>query len=277
MRQTTETIRNALLTGPGARVVELWTFYLSSGTKRWATWPTNVTVGGTTWTAGEVVLGKGRWFTAVGTGPISLSVSIAGPVVLSGSTIIQSALGVTFRGVRVVLQWLVLNAAGEQAGLLDVFDGHADAPKTTTNGGVELTVKGLLSSSSNRRGEVPIEVSCPLVLYGPQCGATRTEVSATALAGCTSTSVSVTPNPLMVVGSLVIMPDGSQAFVRSSAGGGSSATFVLDRTVPVATAGQTIRFVKGCPKTFTTCGTYHNNKPHYLGMPWQPAKSITQD
>lgn len=272
MRQVSAGLQTAITSANGMAAVELWTFYFAAGTTRWTNNPTDVTYSATTWTAGQALLSPGRIFGSTGTDPVSLTVTVVGSATISGSSITQSSLGLTFRGVRAVLQWLIYDSAGSAQGLLTVFDGHVTGIRTMTKG-VELVITGPMSSASVRQGEMPIEVSCPLVVYSTQCGATPITLNRTTAAGCTSTALVLTVAPTgMVAGSQATLPDGTKALVRSVAG----TTVTVDRAIPVVAAGQTIAFTRGCDKRFTTCSTVFSNAAHYSGCPWRPVKSLTQ-
>lgn len=216
-------------------------------------------------------------FAGDGLDPTSLEVTLySSSQVIDGSSIEQAALGAAapFRGKRLVLELLIATSAGEEP--FCIFDGQVTQVRASTSG-VTLMATGAMSSADRRQGTLEVGLSCPWVLYGSDCGATRTNVNHTALTGSTAKWLLLqrvagfSPAP----GDLVQVPSGETARVRSAAGNATEVAYTLDRPVTPPAAGSTVVVTPGCRKFLADCRDRHHNEGRFGGCPARPIESIT--
>lgn len=135
-----------------------------------------------------------------------------------------------------------------------------------------------LSSGMKRTGlRRHYQWSCPLVLYGPDCGANKVARPGTvsAIEGNKITLIggwSVGLAPVNFIGGLAEWAGNtgleSRGILRVEAGG-----VVVISGPPIGLdVGETMNVYVGCPHTIEGCTTLHNNVHNYGGQPWIPTE-----
>lgn len=120
---------------------------------------------------------------------------------------------------------------------------------------------------------------CPHVLYGPQCGKTKSPTvgSVYSVSGKTVTITSALSNVSHYNGGMLqwLTPEGlSRARTVVSATVSSGRTvFTLNGLASDMVVGQAVDCVKGCAHTVSACRDVHNNVLNFGGDPWIPLKN----
>lgn len=117
--------------------------------------------------------------------------------------------------------------------------------------------------------------ACPLVLYGPRCGASKAAATTSAtVSAVNGNKVTITGSftPENYVGGLVEW-QGTKGPESRSIRRISGNEFTLDRPVVDLAPSDTVDVVYGCPRTFDACAALHNNAPRFGGQPFIPTEN----
>lgn len=117
--------------------------------------------------------------------------------------------------------------------------------------------------------------SCPLALYGPRCGATKTAIPAVvdSIAGNQITLVSGWEGvylPTNFTGGLIEWVTDTGTESRGVLRIEGTDTVVISGVPLGLEAGDVVDVFLGCPHTLTGCADLHNNVQNYGGQPWIP-------
>ena len=180
-----------------------------------------------------------------------------------------------------------------------IYQGHADDPAKqylVVWTGRVLNVKWEQSecrlscepiSTSLRRPGLRrrYQFSCPHVLYGSMCQASKAAATKYAtLAEPAEGSRKVKVNYTLAEDELRTYRGGTVEWTTPSGlsesrtilgieGDGNLTTFVLSGIVRELLVGGQVALVKGCAHNMDDCGKLHNNILNYGGMPWFPTKN----
>lgn len=117
--------------------------------------------------------------------------------------------------------------------------------------------------------------ACPLVLYGPRCGASKAAATTPAtvtLVNGNKLTLSGTWAPLNYLGGLVEWT-GDHGPESRTIKAVSGQVFTLDGPARFLAAGDSVNVILGCPHTLAACGALHGNAQNYGGQPWIPTEN----
>ena len=134
-----------------------------------------------------------------------------------------------------------------------------------------------ISSSLRRPGLTrEYQYACPLVLYGPQCRASRTNATRTSTASVVNGALVTLPGNWAAadlkdkfLGGIAEWTDSDGQIARRSIIRRDGDTLTLSSAGPLL-PGMAIKLVLGCGKTMDDCRGVHNNILNYGGQPEIP-------
>jgi hypothetical protein len=268
MKTSTQALRDTLYNNDQHFVADLFTFEFADATKRWTSYGSSVSYGGSTWTVGPgLSVSESRSVQGVEVDTCSVTI-YPDATTIGGVGIFAAAMGGLFDRVHFVYQRAFLTAAaGTPDGLITEFDGYVSQiePKTTE---VRITARSMLERMTGRIPYRVTSVYCPYELYGAACGASKAvnTVPQTTGTGCTTSVI----NLLNVTGANVggtLTIAGETRTIASISG----LAVTLSNPLPTAPAqGVTATLVQACDKRRTTCHDRFNNLARFGGFPDLP-------
>lgn len=277
--KTTPSAVQALIYGGGEwDVARCWTFYLSNGTdvRRWTNGD-DVSFGGHTWLGGAVGIEGGLCHSQSGTDPDTIEVVLAGTISLGGAPLTQAALGLTFKGARVLVEDVYFdgpNPGGTAVGSMVVFDGtiYGVDPRSLRT---KLTIMSPMAAAESRKGLRIVSAPCPFAVYDADCGATIQESSTTIAAGSTLTRVKLAAIPPEAApGSRLTFDTGALADVALRVRAVGADYVDLERGVAsVPAAGVSVTVRRGCDHTAAGCRLL-GNIVRFGGTPYAPVEDL---
>lgn len=143
-----------------------------------------------------------------------------------------------------------------------------------------LTCTTTEASQGGQLGKVPYARLCPVMLYGPLCGADRTAHTFDA----TVTAVSVNARTVTVTGpgdlgatprrytaGVLKTPNGESHFILKEDAAGE---MILQTPAIDVLTGDTVQVTRGCDHSFEMCVSPFDNRARFAGYPLIPRRNV---
>lgn len=240
------------------------------GTWRFASGVSNFTVGSETYTPwpikhGDVAINM--------TGDRNdLQITLA-----AGSTLDRTYIEYPPSGIlNVVIRRTHEESSGTPAECPVVWQGRVAGVEFTSTSEVEMTC--VPSKAGTRRPGLRrnYQINCPLLLYGPECRASKAAATRQAVvervgASTITLTTAINADWRLEGGIIEWVTDGRQRHhqIRSAVG----RTITIPQRVLDLGIGDTVRLTSGCRHTMSDCRTVHNNIANFGGQPYIPLEN----
>jgi uncharacterized phage protein (TIGR02218 family) len=256
------------------RPADLVQIELAAGTLRLTSADMAITFGGVTWTPGPIIDEIPTRSTLSLEADSTTVRIVPGDLQVAGVGLLARAIRGDFRGVRLLVQRAFVTTTGAIAGLDTMFDGEVEEVEPTS---VDLRLHAKSATARLATGVMPartIQPSCPFQIYSPQCGAAELSTTTTVAAGSTTDTIALTSTTHAAVSGWLEFLSGALAGQRATIvevlSGGRVRVAVSLGAAPVA--GDSVKIIRGCDKTRTTCSGTFANLPNFGGYPDVPQK-----
>ena len=270
-----------------AHRADLFTLTLADGstTYRWCTWPTDLTVSGTTWTGARFgaapIVRRGAYKQGARLSVDTLDLTLEGSgFLISGLTMGAQAVAGYFDGARVKVDHLIMPTPGDVSlGVIpSMFEGRVSSvePKGTD---LVMRLKSELEALNKIVPRFLVTPSCTNAVYDANCTLSKAAFTLAGTVSAASTTQITTATALLTAKAagyftlgLISVTHAGLTYKRAISAW-SGTVFTLQTPLPVApTAGDAISVYPGCDKKRATCAdaTKFNNLTHYRGYPHIP-------
>lgn len=263
-------------------MADLYTLTTRSGTFRWTSADTNLTLSGNTWTAATeqgtqplIKRGTIRCVAGLETDVLDVDLYQGDYAQMLGVSLALAAANGTFDGARVRVERVIMAAWGDTSnGSLCLFEGVV-AGVDISSAVVTLHVKSDLDALNRMMPRTLIMPGCANAFGDANCGKSLAALTVTGTATGSPTVYTVPSARAEAAGyfnlGVIQMTSGPAAGARRSITGFSGGLFTVGIPFPAAPqAGDTFSAYPGCDRTFGTCGTKWANQGAFRGAPFVP-------
>jgi len=268
----------AILASRSFFAADLWTITLLTGSVyRWTSAPTDLSIGGTVFSASGPAISRGKVKLALGYEISTLEVTLrSASWQLGGVSLARAACSGAFDGATVRLDRVYMATWGDtSAGTVTLFEGSVAAVEPSPFG-VRITVKSDLERFNCMMPRTTFTPGCSLEHYGAACALSRSAWTSTGSVGGGATS-SVIPCSLPQGAGyydlgVLTMTSGPAAGARRAIRSWSGSALTLAMPLPVQPQpGDSFQVTPGCDRTQGSGGcAKFSNLARFRGYPFVP-------
>lgn len=277
MKSASATLSAVLLNYSEHIFADLVSIYFPTGTQYLTTATSNITIGGTTWTAAHIGVPSLSQGLGTEVETYDVEVGTAGRTV-SGMGYGAASLAGAFNGVRVLIQRARTrtNFSGYLAADLEsIFDGTCTKAVPRRDSVVVMTVQSKLALGNSAASKRRVSGDCPFSLGDSNCGvtlATFQDATKNVASGSTAAVVNLNSSSTKAVtGSVLTVTSGAWSgrsrVIRSVSG----VACTLDVPLPGIEVGASLTITRACDRKIATCVSVFSNAARCGACPNAPS------